>query len=173
MVDKITNSEGLSEYFTEGNINETSKENKSSSTFSNVEEGKDFYYFAAKSSNVEWGAGEGKSADAKAEVKVGTDHKEGETSFISRLENYYKNDLVWASHSHPGNGGAPSYNLRDSNNNLVGDLNSAEKQNLNTNYEVYCPNSGKVYTYTSKTLQDRFDVSAPDKALFDKMYNRK
>lgn len=55
----------------------------------------------------------------------------------------------------------------------MGDLNSAEKQNLNTNYEVYCPNSGTVYTYTRKTLQERFDASAPDKALFDKIDNRK
>lgn len=161
MVDKITNSEGASEHFTAGNIQETNKDNKNMSRFANSEEGKNFYYFAAESSNVEWGAGEVKLLEGGSEVLVGTSHLEGKNAFIDRLQAYYRNDLVWASHSHPVTGGPPSYDLRV-NGELVGDLNSANKRGLDTKYEVYDVLINTIYGYTKDTY-NRVDPSNPSR----------
>ena len=98
---------------------------------------------------------------------VKTNGKTGSTSLISNWADVYGNDLLWASHSHPGSGGPPSYNLRGPNNSLVGDLNAAEKRGLSTKYEVYCPNTGTIYEYSSTTLSRKFDPTAPTKNLYD------
>jgi RHS repeat-associated protein len=172
MVDKISNSKGESEYFTEGRINESNgKENRSS--WDNAEEGKVFYHFAAKSSNVEWAAGEVTFDGISNYTFVGTNGKSGSTGLISEWADVYGNDLLWASHSHPGSGGAPSYNLRGPNNRLVGDLNAAEQRGLSTKYEVYSPNTGIIYEYSSTTLSRKFDSTAPTKDLFDKQRKAK
>ena len=153
MVDKITNSGGESQYFTARSIKETSEARKGTSAFGNAEEGKSFYNFVAESSSVEWGAGEVKMGGGGSAVFVGTDHNKGITSFINQLETAHGNNLLWASHSHPGSGGVPSFDIRDKNRKLVGDLNNAANSKLNTKYEVYDVPNGKLYFYDKKTLK--------------------
>jgi RHS repeat-associated protein len=170
MVDKITNSEGESEHYTAGSIQETNKDQQATSKFADAEEGKDFYYFAAASSNVEWVAGEVKLNGGGSEVLVGTSHKEGENNFLGRLETFYGNDLIWASHSHPVTGGPPSYDLRDGNMNLVGDLNNANKRGLDTHYEVYDVPNNDIYRYSKSTynrVDPRFRNNFKRPAVFD------
>ena len=158
MVDKITNSKGKSEYYSEKSISE-SKANKSdpstfsnTSSFSNSGEGKDFYKFVANSSNVEWAAGEVNMSDGNTRLFVGTDGSESSTTYISQLENAFGNNLIWASHSHPGSGGPPSYDLPGEDNTKVGDLNSAKRRNLDTKYEVYDIPGRKTWFYDKNSL---------------------
>jgi RHS repeat-associated protein len=153
MVDKITNGENESNYFTEGSEKESSKKDQATSRFTNAGEGKLFYEFAAESSDVEFGAGEIKITNGGSEVLVGSNHESGRLSFIGRLEKAYGNDLLWASHSHPGSGGPPSYDLRVGNN-LVGDLNAAAARNSNTNYEVYDVSNRRIYFYDKNSLEE-------------------
>lgn len=85
---------------------------------------------------------------------VGTNGRSGSTSFIGTLADVHGNNLSWASHSHPGSGGAPSYDLRIDGK-RCGDLNSAYNRGLRTQYEVYDVPNRLIYFYNTNTLYNR------------------
>ena len=150
MVDKITNSEGKSEYYKAGSIKESqpgeSKNASNISAFSDVNEGKKFYYFVARSSDVEYAAGEEKMYRGNR-LWVGTSHNKGATSLIGKFAYWFGNDLVWASHSHPTSGGGPSVGSPKK----QGDLINAKNRGLDTKYELYDVPNGTIWKYDRKS----------------------
>jgi RHS repeat-associated protein len=152
MVDKITNSEGESEYYLAGSIKESKlgeiRNASNISIFGNAEEGKAFYDFVGRSTIVEYAAGEVKVYNG-TKLYVGTDHSKGATSMIGKFAYWFGNDLVWASHTHPTSGGGPSIGS----NKKPGDLYNAFHRDLDTKYEVYEVNNGNIWKYDKNTYK--------------------
>jgi len=148
-VDQVSNSKGEKKDYSAGVLGRKQSDEKSyqSFAFGNSSEAEDFYYFAAQSSDVEWAFGETAGAGY-----VGTDYHSGSNRIEGLFEDLYGSSLLLLSHSHPGSGGPPSYNLRDKNNNLCGDVNSAQNGDLNARYEVFDVSNRKIYSYDKKTL---------------------
>ncbi len=153
-VDKLNNHNGDSEYFTAKTISATNDKEFQIFAFRNQDEAETFYYFAARSSDVEWGFGKVKPQfEGGAAGYVGSNFSDAHTRITYMIEKAYGKNVTFLSHSHPGSGGPPSYDIRDKNRKLVGDLNHAAKENsLEITREVFDPVNGFVYGYGKYTL---------------------
>jgi RHS repeat-associated protein len=147
MVDKVVNSEGQSEYFSVGSLGreQASTEEYQSFSFS-AQEAESFYYFAAESSAVEWTYASTKYGGGH----VGTDYNSSETQMPGYYESIYGSSLDRISHSHPGSGGGPSYDIWTKNG-RAGDLNAANNSPLNVKREVYGVPNRKIWEYNKES----------------------
>jgi RHS repeat-associated protein len=153
-VDKLNNSKGDSKYFTAKTISATKNKEFQIFAFQNQDEAESFYFFAAESSDVEWGFGKVKpKLPDGATGYVGSDFNEGSTIILDIIEDYHGKNVTFLSHSHPNSGGPPSYDLRKDGH-RVGDLNTAAQSPLNITREVYDPNNGLIYGYSKRTLMN-------------------
>jgi len=152
--DKLTNSEGKSEYFSEGVLIKGSHRPRKQQfyVFKNEKESERFYYFVADYSDTEWAWGkikEGREDGVRG--VVGCDGNSGSTNIPYYIEQWFGEDVTLISHSHPNTGGPPSFNQRD-HGNRVGDLESAANSPLSIQREVYDPVNGMIYGYDGSTL---------------------
>ena len=150
-VDRLTNSNGKSEYFTAG-VMDRPTGSSSEYHFSNGDEAAKFYYFVAESSSVEWAFAKLKSNPNRLGGAVGTNHNEGSTIMTGIFELRYGNNIELLSHSHPGLGGPPSMDV-DSDKNK-GDLNRARDSRFDFKREVYDVRRGRIYSYNRQTYND-------------------
>ena len=155
LVDKITNSEGKSEYYTEKSIQESKKDGSNISGFKEADEAMNFYNFASESSNPEWAVALFNNFDDTKSGIVGTNGRDGNTSMPSKFEEMLGKQIYFGSHSHNGSGGPPSYDVRkDKNGNWQGDLNNAANSKYNYPREVYDVPNKKVWEYKKTTYDD-------------------
>lgn len=151
-VDQVMNSDGRSTYVTHGVMGEKQQNEKERQVFQfpTSSEAKDFYYFAAESSQAEWAY-----ADMKGgEGVVGTDYSNGQTTIPSFFENNNGSDINMISHSHNGSGGAPSiYVLNKKGLKEPGDLpNASNSKYPQIQRQVYDVPGRQVFFYDGSTL---------------------
>ena len=147
MVDKVVNSEGQSKYFSAGSLGREQDSSEEYQSFSfSAQEAEAFYYFAAESSEVEWTYASTKYGGGH----VGTDYNSSETQMPGYYESIYGSSLDKISHSHPGSGGGPSYDIWTKNG-RAGDLNAANNSPLNIKREVYDVPNRTIYGYSKET----------------------
>ena len=147
MVDKVVNSEGQSKYFSAGSLGREQDSSEEYQSFSfSAQEAEAFYYFAAESSEVEWTYASTKYGGGH----VGTDYNSSETQMPGYYESIYGSSLDKISHSHPGSGGGPSYDIWTKNG-RAGDLNAANNSPLNIKREVYDVPNRKIWEYNKES----------------------
>jgi len=147
-VDKVTNSKGDDQYVTKGVFDRKQAYSDAQMfMFGDSKEAESFYMFAASSVDVEYAFAEIQSGGGV----VGHDSKSGYTRMTGVFEKEFGSIISRMSHSHPGSGGPPSYDLRTSTG-KVGDLNSAAASSHSFIREVYDVPNRQIYQYDGGTL---------------------